>query len=89
LILLWPLGVAAEVAAFAFLFLVREGLAAVLREAGIDVVGKCASGDDLLLKVRSTSPTSPSSTSACRRRTRMRACRRPGRILAVLTYLRA
>jgi DNA-binding NarL/FixJ family response regulator len=36
--------------------LIREGLAALLREAGIDVVGKCASGDDLLLKVRSYKP---------------------------------
>jgi DNA-binding NarL/FixJ family response regulator len=36
--------------------LVREGLAALLREAGVDVVGKCASGEDLLLKVRSYKP---------------------------------
>jgi DNA-binding NarL/FixJ family response regulator len=36
--------------------LIREGLAALLREAGIDVVGKAASGDDLLLKVRSYRP---------------------------------
>jgi len=36
--------------------LVREGLAALLREAGMDVVGKCASADDLLVKVRSYKP---------------------------------
>jgi DNA-binding NarL/FixJ family response regulator len=36
--------------------LIREGLAALLREAGMDVVGKCASADDLLLKVRSYKP---------------------------------
>jgi DNA-binding NarL/FixJ family response regulator len=36
--------------------LTREGLAALLREAGMDVVGQCASGEDLLLKVRSYKP---------------------------------
>jgi DNA-binding NarL/FixJ family response regulator len=36
--------------------LIREGLAALLRETGIDVVGKSATGDDLLLKVRSYHP---------------------------------
>jgi DNA-binding NarL/FixJ family response regulator len=36
--------------------LVREGLAALLREAGMDVVGQCASADDLLVKVRSYKP---------------------------------
>ncbi len=36
--------------------LTREGLAALLREAGIDVVGKSANADDLLLKVRSYNP---------------------------------
>jgi DNA-binding NarL/FixJ family response regulator len=36
--------------------LIREGLAALLREVGMDVVGKCATADDLLLKVRSYLP---------------------------------
>jgi DNA-binding NarL/FixJ family response regulator len=36
--------------------LIREGLAALLREVGMDVVGKCATADDLLLKVRSYQP---------------------------------
>ena len=36
--------------------LIREGLAALLRELGMDVVGKCSTGDDLLLKVRSYKP---------------------------------
>jgi DNA-binding NarL/FixJ family response regulator len=36
--------------------LIREGLAALLREVGMDVVGKCTTGDDLLLKVRSYQP---------------------------------
>jgi DNA-binding NarL/FixJ family response regulator len=36
--------------------LTREGLAALLREAGMDVVGQCASAEDLLLKVRSYKP---------------------------------
>jgi DNA-binding NarL/FixJ family response regulator len=36
--------------------LTREGLAALLREAGMEVVGLCASGDDLLLKVHTDKP---------------------------------
>jgi DNA-binding NarL/FixJ family response regulator len=36
--------------------LIREGLAALLREVGMDVVGKCSAADDLLLKVRSYQP---------------------------------
>jgi DNA-binding NarL/FixJ family response regulator len=36
--------------------LLREGLARLLDEAGIDVVAQCADADDLLLKVRSYSP---------------------------------
>jgi DNA-binding NarL/FixJ family response regulator len=36
--------------------LLREGLARLLGEGGFDVVGQCATADDLLLKVRSYSP---------------------------------
>lgn len=36
--------------------LLREGVASVLSSAGFDVVGTCATADDLLLKVRSYSP---------------------------------
>ena len=36
--------------------LIREGLAAILQDAGFDVVGKSGNPDDLLLKVRSYSP---------------------------------
>ena len=36
--------------------LLREGLARLLDDAGIDVVAQCDDGDDLLLKVRSYSP---------------------------------
>jgi DNA-binding NarL/FixJ family response regulator len=36
--------------------LLREGLARLLDDAGIDVVAQCADADDLLLKVRSYSP---------------------------------
>jgi DNA-binding NarL/FixJ family response regulator len=36
--------------------LLREGLARLLSEAGMEVVGRCATADDLLLKVRSYSP---------------------------------
>jgi DNA-binding NarL/FixJ family response regulator len=36
--------------------LLREGLARLLHDEGFDVVGQCASADDLMLKVRSYSP---------------------------------
>ena len=36
--------------------LLREGVARLLSEAGFDVVGQCATAEDLLLKVRSYSP---------------------------------
>src|SRR5207248_535570 len=36
--------------------LLREGIASLLEEAGHEVVGRSASADDLLLKVRSYSP---------------------------------
>ncbi|HSB37760.1 MAG TPA: response regulator transcription factor [Gaiellaceae bacterium] len=36
--------------------LLREGIARLLDDAGIDVVAQCADADDLLLKVRSYSP---------------------------------
>ena len=36
--------------------LLREGLARLLADVGFDVVGQCATADDLLLKVRSYSP---------------------------------
>jgi DNA-binding NarL/FixJ family response regulator len=36
--------------------LIREGLAAVLREAGVDVVAKCADSDELLQAVRAHDP---------------------------------
>jgi len=36
--------------------LLREGLAGLLEEAGLDVVARCEDADDLLLKVRSFSP---------------------------------
>ena len=36
--------------------LLREGLARLLDDAGIDVVAQCSDADDLLLKVRSYSP---------------------------------
>jgi DNA-binding NarL/FixJ family response regulator len=36
--------------------LLREGLARLLEEGGLDVVAQCEDGDDLLRKVRSTGP---------------------------------
>ena len=36
--------------------LIREGLAALLRESGMDVVGKCADPDELLAAVREHAP---------------------------------
>ena len=36
--------------------LIRDGLAALLRESGIEVVGQAASADELMLKVRSYEP---------------------------------
>ena len=36
--------------------LLREGLARLLRENGIEVIGSCETADDLLLKVRSHAP---------------------------------
>jgi DNA-binding NarL/FixJ family response regulator len=36
--------------------LIREGLAALLRESGLDVVGKCADRDELLTAVRAHEP---------------------------------
>jgi DNA-binding NarL/FixJ family response regulator len=36
--------------------LLREGLARILSEAGLDVVGQCGDADELLLKVRSWPP---------------------------------
>jgi DNA-binding NarL/FixJ family response regulator len=36
--------------------LIREGLAALLRESGMDVVGKCADPDELLAAVRAHEP---------------------------------
>jgi DNA-binding NarL/FixJ family response regulator len=36
--------------------LLREGLARLLEEGGLDVVAQCENGDDLLRKVRSTGP---------------------------------
>src|SRR5215213_4772031 len=36
--------------------LLREGLERLLSESGLDVVGSCQTGEDLLLKVRSHSP---------------------------------
>jgi DNA-binding NarL/FixJ family response regulator len=36
--------------------LLREGLARILDEAGIEVIAQCADADDLLLKVRSYAP---------------------------------
>jgi DNA-binding NarL/FixJ family response regulator len=36
--------------------LLREGIAKLLAESGFDVVGQCATADDLLLKVRSYAP---------------------------------
>ena len=36
--------------------LLREGLARLLEEAGLDVVARCEDADDLMLKVRSFSP---------------------------------
>ena len=55
------------------LALLREGLARLLEEAGIEVVGQAGDADELMLKVRSYDPTSRSSTSACRRRRPTRA----------------
>ena len=48
--------------------LLREGLARVLAEAGFEVVGSGRRRRALLTAVASCSPTSPSSTSGCRRR---------------------
>ena len=45
--------------------LLREGIAALLTDAGHQVVGRAVDADDLMLKVRSYNPTSPSSTFAC------------------------
>ena len=52
--------------------LLREGLARILGEAGLEVVGQCGDADELLLKVAAIRPTSRSSTSGCPRPTRTR-----------------
>ena len=50
--------------------LIREGLARLLRDAGVEVVGKAGDADELLRRVAARpARTSRSSTSACRRRT--------------------
>jgi hypothetical protein len=47
--------------------LVREGIAALLGRAGIDVVAQGSSADELSAKSTGTARTWPSSTSGCRR----------------------
>jgi DNA-binding NarL/FixJ family response regulator len=68
--------------------LLREGLARLLRDAGIDVAGQAGNADELLLKVRSYSPSvavvdirmpPTHATRACRRPARF-APRIPGRL---------
>ena len=57
--------------------LLREGLARVLAEGGFEVVAQAGDADELATRCDGSSPTSRSSTSACRRRrpTRARARR--------------
>ena len=55
--------------------LLREGLSRLLDEGGFDVVDGVDDGEALLRSVEPTSPTSASSTSACRRRSATRASR--------------
>ena len=55
--------------------LIRDGLASLLRESGIDVVAQTDSVDGLLREDRRvTGPTWRSSTSGCRRRTPTKGC---------------
>ena len=57
--------------------LVREGIAAILPRAGIDVAAQVGSrGRAARRRSTPTCPTSPSSTSACRRRRPTRGCAR-------------
>ena len=59
--------------------LLREGIARLLADAGFEVVAQSGNADDLLRHVAMHKPTSRSSTSACRRRTRTRAFGRHAR----------
>ena len=56
------------------LALLRDGLTRLLRDNGFDVVAAVVDGDALITPSSSNDRTSPSSTSACRRRFATRAC---------------
>ena len=58
--------------------LTREGIVHLLRDAGVDVVAEAEDADRLLDQF-DRSPTSPSSTSGCRRRTPTKVCAPPNR----------
>ena len=56
--------------------LVREGIASLLRRAGVEVVGEADDGEELLRVVDEHEPTPRSSTCGCRRPTPRRGSRR-------------
>ena len=56
--------------------LMREGIAALVRRAGIEVVGEAGDADELLAAVEEHARTPPSSTCGCRRRTPTKGCAR-------------
>ena len=70
--------------------LLREGVARLLEEAGFDVVAPVGTTPTTCCATsRCTSPTSRSSTSACRRRTRTKACGPRAEIRRALLRTRA
>ena len=61
------------------LALLREGIVALLRDAGIDVVAQAEDGEGLLRIVAGHKPDSRSSTSGSRRASPTRGCARRSR----------
>ena len=56
--------------------LLREGIARMLEEAGLEVVAQTGNAEDFLRRALAHRPTSPSSTSRCRPPHGRRAARR-------------
>ena len=61
------------------LALLRDGMTRLLRDNEIEVVAAVGDGEALVREVVARSPTSPSSTSACRRSSATRGCARRSR----------
>ena len=59
--------------------LLREGVARILEEGGLEVIARCGTAGDLTLKVRFYEPDLAIVTSGCRRPTPTRDCAPPRR----------